>query len=269
MKLDELLDMHPLASLAWQAATGAGALLSNERPTALDVTTKSTTTDVVTEMDRRSEQHIVDLITAARPTDAILGEEGGARPGSSGVRWVVDPLDATVNYLYRIPLWGVSVAAEVDGITAVGVVVLPALGESYLAMRDRGSWRICGTEIAANHVSACTELPQALVATGFGYAPQQRALQAHVARAVLPQVRDIRRTGCAVIDFCWLAAGRLDAYYERGLNAWDMAAGALIAQEAGATVTGTDGADPCMVAAVPAIADEIRTTVHALHREVF
>ena len=126
-----------------------------------------------------------------------------------------------------------------------------------------------GDDVSVNRVSACQDLTQALVTTGFGYSPQQRARQAHVVHALLPEVRDIRRTGCAVVDFCWLASGRLDAYYERGLNAWDMAAGALIAEEAGAVVTGVDGADPAMVAAPAAIAQELRTRVHALHLEVF
>lgn len=269
MKLEDLLDLHSLAPLAWQAGTQAGALLQDGRPTRLDVMTKSTPTDVVTQMDRRSEQLIVDLITAQRPQDAILGEEGGERSGTSGVRWVVDPLDATVNYLYRLPLWGVSVAAEVDGQAEVGVVIAPDLQEGYLAVRGAGSWRIRGTTIDANRVSDCGELAQALVATGFGYSPQQRAKQAHVVQALLPEVRDIRRTGCAVVDFCWLASGRMDGYYERGLNAWDMAAGALIAAEAGAVVTGTDGSQPTMVAAPAAIADVLRARVHALHREVF
>lgn len=269
MILDDLLALHPLAPLAWQAGTQAGALLRDERPANLDVMTKSTPTDVVTEMDRRSEQLIVDLITSERPQDAILGEEGGERPGTSGVRWIVDPLDATVNYLYRLPLWGVSVAAEVDGQVEVGVVIAPDLQDGYLAVRGHGSWRLTGGEVIPNHVSGCQELAQALVTTGFGYSPQQRARQAHVVHALLPQVRDIRRTGCAVVDFCWLASGRLDAYYERGLNAWDMAAGALIAQEAGAVVTGVDGLEPAMVAAPAAIADALRDRVHALHDEVF
>jgi len=269
VNLQDLLAQHSLAPLAWQAGSDAGALLRDGRPANLDVTTKSTPTDVVTEMDRRSEQLIVDLITAERPQDAILGEEGGERPGTSGVRWVVDPLDATVNYLYRLPLWGVSVAAEVDGRVEVGVVIAPDLQDGYLAIRGAGSWRIRGTDVTSNRVSSCQDLTQALVTTGFGYSPQQRASQAHVVRALLPEVRDIRRTGCAVVDFCWLASGRLDAYYERGLNAWDMAAGALIAEEAGAVVTGTDGLDPAMVAAPAAIADALRARVHALHREAF
>ncbi len=267
MDLDRLLMLHPLLPLAWQAATESGALLRDERPQNLGVSTKSTPTDVVTEMDRRSEQMIVDLISAQRPDDAILGEEGGERSGTSGVRWVVDPLDATVNYLYRLPMWGVSVAAEIDGEAVVGVVVAPELGESYLAVRGAGSWCVRGNEVQGLKVSLCQDLSTALVTTGFGYAPQQRDLQAYVVRTLLPEVRDIRRTGCAVVDFCWLASGRLDAYYERGLNAWDMAAGALIAQEAGAVVTGVNGADPCMVAAPAPIAELLRPRVHGLHLE--
>ncbi|MFM8352572.1 MAG: inositol monophosphatase family protein, partial [Actinomycetales bacterium] len=211
MILADLLALHPLAPLAWQAGTQAGDLLRDGRPVTLDVMTKSTPTDVVTEMDRRSEQLIVDLITSQRPQDAILGEEGGERPGTSGVRWVVDPLDATVNYLYRLPLWGVSVAAEVDGQVEVGVVIAPDLQDGYLGIRGQGSWRLMGERAVANQVSSCQELSQALVTTGFGYSPQQRARHAHVVNSLLPDVRDIRRTGCAVVDFCWLASGRLDA----------------------------------------------------------
>jgi myo-inositol-1(or 4)-monophosphatase len=234
--------------------------LHTQRPQELEVETKSTPTDVVTSMDKAAEHLLHERLLGERPGDGLLGEEGADQAGSTGIRWVVDPLDGTVNYLYRIPLWGVSVAAEdADaGQTVVGVIITPESGEGFIGIRGRGAWRIVGDIGERMSVRSCSELSQAMVATGFGYAPRRRVSQAEVLREVIPSVRDIRRTGCAVVDFTWLARGRTDAYYERGLNPWDVAAGALIAHEAGAVVRQLDEADSgTFVAAVPEIADEL------------
>ncbi|MCU0265276.1 MAG: inositol monophosphatase [Actinomycetia bacterium] len=231
-------DPGELLSLAVAAATAAGRLLVDERPRDLGVGTKSTPTDVVTVMDRRAERLLVERLQAARPDDGFLGEEGTQAVGGSGVRWVLDPIDGTVNYLYDLPGWAVSVAAEVDGEVAVGVVHVPTYGETFAAVRGGGATRN-GVPV---HVSTCEQLSQALVATGFGYAAARRARQARVLAEVLPRVRDVRRFGAASVDLCAVACGRVDGYYERGLKPWDLAAGGLVAQEAGALVAGLRGA---------------------------
>ena len=169
-------------------------------------------------MDRDAETMIIADLIGARPDDGLLGEEGGERPGTSGVRWVVDPLDGTVNYLHRLPMWGVSIAAEVDGHGVVGVVHVPEFAESYVAVRGAGAWLVrdgVGERLTG---SDCTVLSAAIVATGFGYAAERRRRQAEVVTGLITQVSDVRRMGAAVVDFCWLARGRVDAYYEAGLN---------------------------------------------------
>lgn len=264
--LSDLFALHPDLPLAWRSANTAGSFLRDERPLELLVDTKSTPTDAVSAMDRGAERIIVDMVLAARPDDGFLGEEGGERSGTSGRRWVVDPLDGTVNYLYRIPLWGVSVALEDAAGTTIGVVVLPDQDSAFVAVRGLGSWSIRGGQVRRLHGSPCTDLSLALVATGFGYSAQRRTRQAEVLTALIGRVRDIRRSGCAVVDFCWLAEGRVDAFYEYGLNPWDHAAGALIAREAGIVVTpmGADGTiGPFFVAAAAAIADELATVLVA------
>lgn len=211
-----------------------------------EVGTKSTRTDMVTEMDRASEALLVAGIRAARPDDAILGEEGTDQAGTSGLCWVIDPLDGTTNYLYGLPGFAVSIAVRAgdrrdDGgatdDTVVGVVVDPARSEMYWAAAGTGAFRN-GVPIRVNDHA---DLATALVATGFGYAPAQRARQATVLSHVLPRVRDIRRFGAAAVDLCLVATGRVDAYYEVGLQPWDVAAGELIAREAGAHTGDLDG----------------------------
>lgn len=259
--LADILALDPAAPAAWRAAWAAGGFLRDERPGELAVDTKSSPTDAVSAMDRGAEVMIVEAVLGLFPDDGFLGEEGGERPSSSGWRWIVDPLDATVNYLYGSPLYGVSVARADERGTAVGVVVLPALHEAYIAVRGQGSWHVQRGQATRLHGSHCTELGQALVATGFGYSAPRRVRQAEVVSRIIGTVRDVRRTGCAVIDFCWLAEGRLDGFYEYGLNPWDHAAGALICREAGMTVTGLDGGadlDPIFVASAPAIAEDLR-----------
>jgi myo-inositol-1(or 4)-monophosphatase len=261
--LAEVLALHPLLPLAWHTGWRAGRFLRDERPDHLVIDTKSTPTDAVTEMDRGAEALIIESLLRERPDDGVLGEEGGSRQGTSGVRWIIDPLDGTVNYLYDLPMWGVSIAAECDGQVEVGVVIAPEFGEGYIGVRGQGSWRIAGPHAHSLQVSDCTELPRALVATGFGYSATLRHAQADVVMGLITQIRDVRRMGAAVIDFCWLAQGRLDGFYEKGLNAWDYSAGALIAIEAGAVVTGLhdDDLSDTFVAATPGIAVQLRAAL--------
>ena len=239
-----------LEALAADVARSAGRLVVDERPDAVEVaTTKSSATDVVTVMDQRSQDHLIARLREARPDDSVLGEESGGVTGTSGITWVIDPIDGTVNYLYGIPAYAGSVAAVVgDPTTAgawrpfVGAVYNPVTDELYVA-RSGGGARVVtagGAERELNP-TACTELGQALVGTGFGYAADRRERQGRLLLDLLPQIRDIRRIGSAALDLCGVGAGVIDAYYETGLNPWDLAAGWLIATEAGAVVGGLDG----------------------------
>ncbi|WP_333756542.1 inositol monophosphatase family protein [Streptomyces sp. IBSBF 3352] len=252
-----------LLALAREAARRAGDLLRDGRPADLAVAaTKSSPIDVVTEMDIAAEKLITDVISGRRPQDGFLGEEGAATEGTSGVRWVIDPLDGTVNYLYGLPTWSVSIAAERDGETVAGVVAAPMRGETYYAVRGGGAWATGPWE--GERRLACrptAPLDQALVSTGFNYVSEVRTHQAEVAQRLIPLLRDIRRSGSAAIDLCDLAAGRLDGYYERGLNAWDVAAGDLIAREAGAVTGGRPGERPSRdltVAATPGVFEPLQ-----------
>ncbi len=237
----ELLD--ELRDIAVSAAREAAEVAYAGRREGVSVAgTKSSASDVVTEMDRRSEALLVDRILSARPDDGLLGEEGADHVGETGIRWVLDPIDGTVNYLYGNPSWAVSVAAEIDGVTVVGVVAAPALCETYVAVQGRGAHLYDQHGTHRLRVNDPVELPAALVATGFGYTVERRQAQARVVQQVVPRVRDIRRGGACSVDLCFLAAGRLDGYYERGPHAWDLAAGGLIAQEAGARLEGLNGA---------------------------
>ncbi|SEG12245.1 myo-inositol-1(or 4)-monophosphatase [Thermomonospora echinospora] len=233
-----------LLELALETAREAGRMLVDKRPVQgpAVVQTKSSPTDVVTQMDRAAEQLIVERIRAARPADAVLGEESGASAGASGVRWVIDPIDGTVNYLYDLPDWSVSIAAEIDGRSVAGVVEIPRRGETCFAVRGGGARMRTAHGERVLRCNTDVPLNRTLVATGFGYEAQRRAHQAQVLTGVLPRVRDIRRGGACSVDLCTLAAGRVDAYYERGVQAWDVAAGALIVEEAGGLVGGLHGA---------------------------
>jgi myo-inositol-1(or 4)-monophosphatase len=231
-----------LAALALHAARQAGRLLASAGKPQVSAV-KSSPTDVVTEMDRAAEALIKDTISAARPADAFLAEESG-ETGQARVRWVIDPLDGTVNYLYGLPDWAVSIAAEVDGTVMAGVVEVPRHAETYTAVRGEGAWL---QDRAGRRQLRCEpgpELGQALVATGFGYLSGRRRVQGEVVAALLPRIRDIRRGGSAAVDLCNLAGGRVDAFYERGLNPWDFAAGGLVASEAGAVVSGLGNEAP-------------------------
>ncbi|MFD9504535.1 inositol monophosphatase family protein [Streptomyces sp. NPDC060035] len=230
--LSELLD------LALEAARRAGALLRDGRPADLGVAaTKSSPIDVVTEMDIRAEKLITGFLSERRPRDGFLGEEGASAEGSSGIRWVIDPLDGTVNYLYGLPTWAVSIAAERDGERVVGVVEAPMRRETFHAVLGGGAY-------LNGEALTCRPAPpfgEALVSTGFNYVTEVRTHQAAVAQQLIPKLRDIRRGGSAAVDLCDVAAGRLDGYYERGLHPWDLAAGDLIAREAGALTGGRPG----------------------------
>ncbi|MPZ61487.1 MAG: inositol monophosphatase [Propionibacteriales bacterium] len=230
-----------LLNLATGVAHEAGELIVRlRRTTTIEVAaTKSSPTDIVTESDRASESLIRDRLHDARPADGFLGEEGGGTPGDSGVVWVVDPIDGTVNYLYGIPSYAVSIAARVDGEVAVGVVHNPVSGETWSGIRGEGAW-LDGDPIQANRQ---VDLSRALIATGFHYDPDLRARQAAAMATLLPRVRDIRRVGAASLDLCAVGTGRVDAFAEQGLKPWDLAAGGLIAREAGATVSGLRGAE--------------------------
>jgi myo-inositol-1(or 4)-monophosphatase len=195
----------------------------------VNVQAKSTPTDLVSEADHAAERLIRERLAAARPEDGILGEEGSDEAGTSGVRWVVDPLDGTINFLFGIPVWAVSIACEDADGTLAGVVYDPMRDELWSAVRD-GPPLLNGREVSA---STRTDLATAMVGTGFGYDAEVRRYQAGVAARLLPQVRDIRRFGSAALDLSWTAAGRLDAFYERGLNHWDRAAGELLCVRAG------------------------------------
>jgi myo-inositol-1(or 4)-monophosphatase len=238
-----------LVAVAREAAGAAGALLLPRFGSERVLASKSSATDWVSEADLLAEGAIRDVLAARRPDDGILGEEGtGDVAGTSGLRWVVDPLDGTVNFLYGIPQWCVSVAVQdAGGTTLAGVIFDPV----------RDEWFASDHELPG---PACDDLAHALVGTGFGYEREVRAAQAAVVARVLPEVRDIRRAGSAALDLAWTAAGRLDAFYERGVKLWDVAAGLLLCERAGLEVRRLRDPDG-VLAAPPAIADALEALV--------
>lgn len=260
--------VNELRELAIEVASDAAALAARLRHEGVTVAdTKSTATDVVTRADRQTEELIRSMLAERRPDDAILGEEGDHVAGSSGLTWVVDPIDGTVNYLYGIPHWAVSVAV-VEGDpdpaswrTLAGCVVNASASEVYSATAGEGA-TMNGQPL---HLGRHDDLATALVATGFGYAADRRRHQGRVVAEVIGRVRDIRRMGAAALDLCAVAAGRVDAYYEQGTKPWDHAAGALVAREAGALVSGLHDNDPegerMLVAANPGIAKALRAAL--------
>ena len=196
------------------------------------VETKSSNSDLVTEIDRDLEALIISSLRSERDSDSFLGEEGSSESGQSGIRWVIDPIDGTTNFVYGIPSFGVSIAAEKDGEVIAGVVADPIQNEVFDAAKGFGA-RCNGDNITARKG---TNLKSSLVATGFSYSPNRRRIQGLILAELLPQIGDIRRIGSAAVDLCWLAIGRVDAFFEEGLNYWDYAAGSLIAEEAGVAV---------------------------------
>jgi myo-inositol-1(or 4)-monophosphatase len=224
--------------LAERAARAAGEVLLSyygRPPEGVDA--KSSETDLVSDADREAERVIRELLEAERPHDGLIAEEGSHSESESGRRWVVDPLDGTVNFLYGFPAWGVSIALEDEGGLALGLVLDPVRPELFTAVRGEGA-TLDGDPI---RVSGRTELARAMVATGFSYESERRARQADLLTTLLPRVRDIRRVGAAALDLCQVAAGRVDAFYERGLKRWDEAAGRLLIEEAGGVVAELDG----------------------------
>jgi myo-inositol-1(or 4)-monophosphatase len=249
-----------LLSIARTIALAAGDLAKLRRTEVIEVAaTKSSSVDVVTEADRETEALIRGLLADTRPGDGFFGEESGAEVGTSGLTWIVDPIDGTVNFLYGIPHYAVSIAVvegEPDPLTWTALaacVVNPASGEVFTGTRGGGAF-LGGAPI---RVAESVELSQALVATGFAYDSAMRGRQGELVARLLPQVRDIRRQGTASLDLCFVASGRYNAYFERTLSPWDHAAGALIAREAGATVKGLGDAAPSrefILAAEPDVA---------------
>jgi fructose-1,6-bisphosphatase/inositol monophosphatase family enzyme len=288
------LDAHGLrglADLAVEIAEDVGRhLIAGLNRPGPAISTKSTHTDLVTELDTWAEAHITEHLLAARPDDAVVGEEGVAVTGISGVTWCLDPIDGTVNFVHGIPGFCISIAAQVAGgdgeaRSVVGVVHSPLHRETFVATLGGGATAHGGSGAAHGGKSAahvgdaagrrpirCAEpetLSRAVIGTGFGYDPERRRRQAQVLVEVIPQIADIRRGGAAALDLCWVACGRLDGYWEVGLNPWDHAAGALIAREAGAVVEGPDRtAEPSSaftLAASPAIVDDFRRILIAAH----
>lgn len=261
-----------LAEIAASIASRVGHTIREMRAQGVEIAnTKSSLADVVTAADGEAERLITAALREARPHDGILGEEGASIEGSTGITWVVDPIDGTVNYLYDLPGYAVSIAATVedgaagtmsDGRRAVaGAVYVPTLNELFEASAGGGA-RLNGRTL---HPQDSPELALSLIATGFGYTAERRAEQAEILRHVLPQVRDIRRLGAAAADLCNLAAGRIDAYYERGLQPWDYAAGVLIARESGATILGRDEntlpGEALLIAGPRALAHDLREAI--------
>ena len=244
-----------LRGIAEELARGAGELVARARGAGL-VDAKSTPTDLVTEVDRECERWLAARLAELRPDDALLGEEGAERAGGSGVRWLLDPIDGTVNFLYGLRPYAVSVAAERGGRVVAGCVHDPTSGETFSAALGGGA-RLDGAPIGGRWVAA--GLDTAVIGTGFGYAAALRGGQGRLLAGVLPRVGNVRRLGSAALDLCYVAAGRLDGYYEHGLKPWDRAAGELVAAEAGARVTGLLGRRPgaVTVAASPAVAAEL------------
>lgn len=224
--------LRELLALAVRLAREAGGVHAAGRRAALRIETKSSPTDLVSQVDREAERLIVDQLARLRPNDALLAEEGALSDGASGVRWIIDPLDGTTNYVYGYPAYCVSIAVEVDDEPCIGVIYDSSAGALYQAVAGFGA--VCdGRPIKARRG---VELGRALVATGFSYLPERRRLQGRAVTHLLGRIRDIRRGGSAALDLCRVATGQVDAFYELYLNRWDYAAGAVIAQEAGAEV---------------------------------
>jgi len=249
------------------AVAGAEHALSQRR-LGFGVDTKSSMTDLVTDVDRSTEAMIVSRILTARPDDGLLGEEGGERAGTTGVRWVIDPIDGTTNFVYDHPGWAVSIGVEVDGVVVAGAVACPSLSMTYSAAAGEGA--TCNGA-ALQLPDTAPPLAHALVGTGFSYDSHTRRRQAQRLVTVLPNVRDIRRVGAAAVDLCSVAAGRLDAYFEEGLGPWDLAAGGLIAAEAGAHTSSLDGgpiADGSVLVCHPGLAAELVELLARAAREI-
>jgi myo-inositol-1(or 4)-monophosphatase len=240
--------LEELCAIAVDLASRAGEVHVRARSTELRFQTKRSATDLVSEVDREAERIIVEGLRARRPDDGILAEEGAAADGTSGVRWIIDPLDGTTNYVYGYPAFAASIAVEIDGQLEIGVVYDSSAGRCYRGVRGGGAF--CDEQPI--RVRGLADLARAIVATGFSYEADQRARQGSALGVVLRRVGDIRRGGSAALDLCHVAAGHLDAYWEVDTPVWDYAAGSVIAREAGADVVfprATHGCGPAVVAA--------------------
>ena len=225
-----------LLKLAESVARAAGTHLMN-RPSSFTFTEKSSAVDFATQMDQQSEELIVKQLLAARVDDGIIAEEGAAKPSKSGITWVIDPLDGTVNYLYGLPGWNVSIAAKDEDGVLVGVVYAPSINGFWSAIRGEGA-KYNGNKIKCNDP---VTLDKSLLATGFAYDLNLRVSQGETMAKLLPKIRDLRRNGAAAVDLCYVAMGAIDGYFEGSLKEWDYAAGGLIATEAGAVISGRGG----------------------------
>jgi len=249
-------DLRELLVLASDLALQAARIHREGLRSALSVETKSSPTDLVSQIDKEAERLIVERLGAERPDDALLAEEGSLMTGTSGVRWVIDPLDGTTNYVYGYPAFSVSIAVEIDGQPQIGVVHDSSSGHVYRAISGFGA--VCDDRPL--QVREQPDLGKALVATGFSYEAAQRERQGVVVAQLLGRVRDLRRGGSAALDLCHVAAGHEDAYWEAGLASWDYAAGVVIAREAGAEVLVLEtahGRGPAVVAALPTLLPDI------------
>lgn len=259
--------LEGLYDLARSVGLEAADFVRTSRPPGrVDVAaTKSSPTDVVTEIDRATEDLIRARILASRPDDGFVGEEREDLIGTSGIDWIVDPIDGTVNFVYGIGAYGVSIAARSGGTVVAGFVVSVPTGEEYGAVLGGGAWRHDGEQRIMLTAPRPESVAHALVATGFNYQPDIRAKQARAMASFIPQVRDIRRIGSAALDLCGLAEGRYDAYVEEGLHPWDLAAGGLVATEAGVVLSGLDGPPDqrLVMAAHPFISEEYFALVRA------
>lgn len=252
-----------LLDVAVSVAREAAELALRSRPAAIrDVDTKTSRTDVVTAADLAVEKLVRSRLSSLRPGEPVFGEEtGGAAAAPGQVCWVVDPIDGTVNYLYGLPWYSVSLAAQIDGVSVAAAVVEPETGREWTALRGGGSWR----DGVSLRVSSATQLEMSLISTGFGYRAERRERQAAGIARLLPKVRDIRRPGSASLDLCSVAAGWVDGYIEHGLSRWDWAGGALVAEEAGAVVrlsVSPDAVGPDLTfCATPGIVDQLLVAV--------
>jgi myo-inositol-1(or 4)-monophosphatase len=250
-----------LEQIAIATVRQAAALISASYGRARRVASKSSPTDIVTQTDLDAERLIRGLLQEATPHAGLLGEEGtagGATTAGTRLQWVIDPLDGTVNFLYNVPLFAVSVAAAADGEVVAGAVVDVLRGEVFSAHLGGGA-RLDGESIS---VSSCDILPAALIATGFSYRAERRTEQGAIVHQLLPQARDVRCFGSAALELCWVACGRLDAYYERDIKVWDYSAGVLIAREAGAIAElPCPENDDLVITATPRVFHELRSVV--------
>ena len=263
-----------LLTLVLDIAKTTSEILVNQRPENMAYETKSTAVDLVTEMDKAAEIHIVKRVKEVRPNDSFLGEEGTALPpdNPSNVKWIIDPIDGTVNYFYNHPYWAISIGVEVDGEIQVGVVAAPLLHETFYAIKDGGAFVLHDGVKKKLQTNSGAAIDKALVATGFGYDPERRKKQGALLAEVVAIARDTRRAGAAALDFCYVAAGRLDVYYEFGLYPWDFAAGSLIVTEAGGRVGGLNGdklGGDWSLAANEDLFDEVDELIFRLSKKYF